>query len=95
MIERRVAGARARDSIGRVGAFVGCAQRKGSDVILEIETAFSRFKKRRAVPTGLEAFGGTGFPTLNRGANKHCAYVAFHLSWIGKASRPQIQIGPS
>jgi len=33
---------------------------------------------------GLAAFlGGYDFPTLKRGANKHCAYGAFHASRAG------------
>ncbi len=37
----------------------------------------------RAVPTGLRsAFAETVFPTLKRGANKHCAYGAAFRAYL-------------
>jgi hypothetical protein len=33
---------------------------------------------KRTVPTGLAVILGYEFPTLKRGADKHCAYGAFH-----------------
>jgi len=39
----------------------------------------SAASKTETVPTGLAVFSESDFPTLKRGANKHCAYGAFRL----------------
>jgi tetratricopeptide (TPR) repeat protein len=42
-----------------------------------------RCVKQGTVPTGLAILVGSGFPTLKRGANQHCAYGAFRSSRVG------------